>query len=360
MLLKKGAEGRNVKEVQTLLAFHGFWTYHKFTTTYGTVTETAVKLFQKAKGLKPIDGEVGPLTLNELLRGVDTDKYTIDDKLPKPVVKPVVLGTVAPASVKPVTSDKPIKDTDNVLSMKGSYTTKNGLLIDKAYLDTDEYVTDYGKIKPLSFFIHHTAGWNNPYSTIVSWNKDDRGRVATPYCIGGISIIKGKYDDAKFDGKVVECIPDGYIGWHLGKVGNFEISKMSSAVEICNFGWAEKKGDKFFTYTGAEVPKEMVCDLGYKFRGYQFWHAYTPAQIEALKQLIIHVHAIYPSIKIKKGLPELLANGMSAKDAFEFQPDAYNAKQHGLWSHTNVRKDKTDMFPQHELVEMLKWVYHNL
>ena len=40
--------------------------------------------------------------------------------------------------------------------------------------------------------------------------------------------------------------------------------------------------------------------------------------------------------------------------AFEFNDDAYNAKQFGLWTHTNVRKDKFDCFPQPELVEMLK------
>ena len=34
--------------------------------------------------------------------------------------------------------------------------------------------------------------------------------------------------------------------------------------------------------------------------------------------------------------------------------DAYYARQFGLWSHTNVRKDKFDCFPQPELVKMLK------
>ena len=337
MLLKKGDKGHRVREVQSLLDFHGFWTYYTITDYYGSVTETAVKEFQKAKGLKPVDGKVGNDTLTELLEGVDTDNYTIGDALKKPVV-----------------------DTDNKLDYKGSYTTKNGLEIDRAYLDTDEYVRDYGKIEPLSFFIHHTAGWNNPYNTIDYWNKDTRGRVATQYCIGGTSIKKGSYGDDKYNGVVVEAFPDNYIGWHLGKVGNFEISKMSAAVEISSFGYADKKGDKYYVYTGAEIPAEMVCDLGYKFRGHQYWHAYTPEQIEALKQLLIHVHEIYPSIKITKGLPELLANGMEPAKAFEFNSDAYNAKQHGLWSHTNVRKDKFDVFPQPELVELLIWVYHNL
>jgi N-acetyl-anhydromuramyl-L-alanine amidase AmpD len=331
MLLEKGDKGRMVKEIQTLLDFHGYWTYHKFTEYFGGATDTAVRNFQKAKRLT-VDGKVGNTTFRYLHKGFDTDE-------------------------KP---EEFVKDTDNKLDMKGSYTTKNGLEIDRAYLDTDEYVRDYGEIEPLSFFIHHTAGWNNPYNTINHWNKDKRGRVATQYCIGGTSIKKGKYGDAKYNGQVVECFPDNYIGWHLGKVGNFEISKLSSAVEINNFGYAEKKDGKYYNYVGTEVPEEMVCDLGYEFRGHQYWHKYTDEQIESLKQLIIHVHEIYPSILITKGLPELLANGMDAGEAFEFNEDAYHARQHGLWNHTSVRSDKYDMFPQPELVEMLKWVYCNL
>jgi hypothetical protein len=54
------------------------------------------------------------------------------------------------------------------------------------------------------------------------------------------------------------------------------------------------------------------------------------------------------------GLPKLLKEGVDPAEAFEFNSDAYYAKQYGLWSHTNVRKDKFDCFPQPELVEMLK------
>ena len=54
------------------------------------------------------------------------------------------------------------------------------------------------------------------------------------------------------------------------------------------------------------------------------------------------------------GIPKMLKDGVDPKEAFEFNEDAYYARQFGLWSHTNVRKDKFDCFPQKELVEMLK------
>ena len=303
MLLKVGSNGPLVKELQRALGIGADG-------IFGKGTESSVKLFQKENNLT-VDGLVGSSTWEAI--GIDTDS--------------------------------------EASAQESEYTTKDGLTIDRQYLDKDEYVRDYGKIEPLGFFIHHTAGWDNPYNTVSNWNRDKRGRVATQYCIGGTN-VKGK--EAKYDGVVVECFPNNYLGWHLGKVGNFQISKMSGGVELNNFGYLKKKGDKYYTYVNTEVESQFVCDLGYKFRGHQYWHAYSNKQIESLRLLILHLRDIYPKMDLVNGLPKLLKEGVSPADAFEFNSDAYNAKQFGLWTHTNVRKDKFDCFPQPELVEMLK------
>ncbi len=302
MLLKKGSRGENVKKLQLALGLEADG-------IFGSNTEKAVTAFQDKNGLSP-DGMVGKNTWEIL--GVDTDQ--------------------------------------NNSATETEYVTKKGLVIDREYLDDDEYVRDYGKIEPLGFFLHHTAGWDNPYKTIRSWNNDSRGRVATQYVIGG-SNVKG---NTKYDGVVVECFPNNYLGWHLGKVGNFNISKFSGGVELNNFGYLTKKGDKFYTYVNTEVKPEYVCDLGYKFRGHQYWHAYSDKQIESLRLLLHHLKDIYPKMDLENGLPKLLNDDIHPKEAFEFNENAYNAKQFGLWTHTNVRKDKFDCFPQPELVEMLK------
>jgi N-acetyl-anhydromuramyl-L-alanine amidase AmpD len=310
MILRKGDRGLDVKKVQQALDIPADGIFGSQTESQ---TETAVKQFQLEQKLT-VDGIVGPNTWDALgLNDVDTDQTNMDEE--------------------------------------SQYTTKDGLVIDRQYLDKDEYVRDYGKIEPLGFFIHHTAGWDNPYSTVKNWNNDTRGRVATQYVIGG-SNVKGK--EAKYDGVVVECFPNNYLGWHLGKVGNFNISKYSGGVELNNFGYLTKKGDKYYTYVNTEVKPEFVCDLGYKFRGHQYWHAYTEKQIESLRLLILHLRDIYPKMDLVNGLPKLLKEGVDPAEAFEFNSDAYYAKQYGLWSHTNVRKDKFDCFPQPELVEMLK------
>jgi N-acetyl-anhydromuramyl-L-alanine amidase AmpD len=326
MLLKKGDKGAPVKELQNLLKMHGFYT-GAIDGDFGPGTDKAIKAYQKSKGLT-VDGIVGKRTYRHLLEGVDTDRAGFD-----------VNAT----------------DTDGKVEMLGSYETKEGLNIDKAYLDTDEYVRDYGKVEPINLMIHHTAGWNNPYSTVKSWNKDKRGRVATQYVMGGTSIKKGKYGDDKYNGVVVECFPDNYLGWHTGKVGNFnKVSKLSAGIEICNFGYAEKKGDKYFNYVGVEVPEDMLCDLGYKFRGHQYWHAYTPEQIENLRLLILHIKDIYPEINLAGGLPRLLKEGVHPKDAFEYNENCNYGRELGVWTHTNIRRDKFDCYPDPKLVEMLK------
>lgn len=303
MFLKKGSRGPEVKKWQKIVG----------TTAdgiFGPGTEKLTIEWQKANGLVA-DGIVGPATWEA--SGIDTD------------------------------SSEAAEETE--------YTTKDGLTITRQYLDKDEYVRDYGKIEPLGFFIHHTAGWDNPFNTVSHWNRDKRGRVATQYVIGGTN-VKGK--EAKYDGVVVECFPNNYLGWHLGKVGNFNMSKFSGGVELNNFGYLTKKGDKYYTYVNTEVKPEFVCDLGYKFRGHQYWHAYSDKQIESLRLLILHLKDIYPKMDLVNGIPKLLKDGVHPKDAFEFNEDAYYARQFGLWSHTNVRKGKFDCFPQKELVEMLK------
>jgi len=303
MLLKKGSRGSEVKEWQKVIGTPADG-------VFGAGTEKLTIAWQKKNGLTA-DGIVGPATWEAA--GIDTDS------------------------------------ADS--ATEAEYTTKDGLNITRQYLDKDEYVRDYGKIEPLGFFIHHTAGWDNPFNTVSNWNRDKRGRVATQYCIGGTN-VKGK--EAKYDGVVVECFPNNYLGWHLGKVGNFKISKMSGGVELNNFGYLTKKGDKYYTYVNTEVKPEFVCDLGYKFRGHQYWHAYSDKQIESLRLLILHLKDIYPKMDLVNGIPKMLKDGVHPKDAFEFNEDAYYARQFGLWSHTSVRKDKFDCFPQPELVNMLK------
>lgn len=293
-LLKRGDTGEDVKLLQKALGL-------KADGNFGPKTEQAVKNFQGSHGLV-IDGIVGPTTQRAIFKE-DLEQH-LDTEI-----------TIHPFTLM--------------------------------YLDSDEYFA--GPNNPEYLFLHHTAGGNNPHATVLMWNNDTRGRIATEFVIGGPS-INGKSNE--HDGVIVKCMPDGGYGWHLGDNGSQHMHINSVGIEVCNFGPLTKVGDKFKTYTGAIVHEDQVCDLGFTFRGHRYYHKYSDAQLEALRELILFIQD-RDGIDIKKGLVEWLNEG-SAQDAFEFKKDAWAGKVKGMLTHTNTRKDKSDMSPQPNLIAMLK------
>jgi hypothetical protein len=57
------------------------------------------------------------------------------------------------------------------------------------------------------------------------------------------------------------------------------------------------------------------------------------------------------NIDVRKGLVEEIKKKGAA--GFEWNENAFYGKVKGMWTHTNTRKDKSDMFPQQELIDML-------
>ena len=71
--------------------------------------------------------------------------------------------------------------------------------IHRHFLPEGEYKS--GITKKEYCFIHHTAGWQNPYNCIDNWGRDSRGAVCTEFVLGGPS-IKGNNDT--HDGEMVQ------------------------------------------------------------------------------------------------------------------------------------------------------------
>lgn len=309
MVLRKGSIGDSVKEIQKILGL-------KVDGHFGGITEAAVKKFQSENGLK-VDGIVGSKTYAKIIT-FSTGSYDfIDNNVTGPNL--------------------------------GDYTTVDGLKIYKRYLDSDQFVTDQGKTKKETVFIHHTAGRGNPFKTIENWNLDNRGRIATQYCIGRTS-IEG---DESNNGVVVESFPDEFFAWHLGSVGSKRMHSHSIGIELNNWGWLTEKNGKFYNYVNIEIPIDQVTDLGEKFLGYRYYHSYTKEQMISLNLLLKEIVRRHPNVNLNNGLTEWIKNE-SPNTAFGFKQDAYNGRIKGLLTHTNVRKDKTDCPPQPLLVEMLK------
>lgn len=300
-LLKLGSRGESVKRLQGLLSLpkDGI---------FGSNTRKRVIQYQLSNDLKP-DGIVGKVTM-QLLMLRPYDFEAIDE------------------------------DTD----VQGQYfTTHFNQTIHKYYLPKNEYIK--GPIKNQYVFLHHTAGWHNPYKVIDSWGRDNRGRVATEFVLGGQSI---KGTDNNYDGVMVQAFPTGGQGWHLGRTGSGLMNRQSVGLEICNFGYLT---DDYKTYTGATADKSQICKLKEPFKGYLNWHNYSDKQIKETETWLKFI-AERDNIDIRVGLVQWIKKYGPIK-AFDFQEDAYRGEVRGLLTHGNVRRDKTDIYPHPKLVEML-------
>lgn len=304
MLLKNGSKGNNVTKLQVALQTGGFLSY-KATGYFGDITTEAVKKYQKSKGLKE-DGLVGSVTWSML----QSESFWPKDSVPLRVDESV-----------------------------------DGLTIYDYKLPQGEYVEE--KYEKRTIWLHHTAGGSRPDWTIDGWEKDrtssgKRLRIGTHYVIGRRSSTNG---DETWDGQTLRAFDDEWFAYHLGikAAGSKEINASSITIELCNYGGLTKTRDgKYLNWVNREIPEDEVCDLGYEFRGFRYWEKYTEEQIATLKKLILYISK-------KWNIP--IESGIYKEKWFEFDNKWLHG--HGLRSHTQVRTDKYDLFPQPELIEML-------
>jgi hypothetical protein len=287
MPLQRNSKGSDVKALQQFLGIDDDG-------DFGPITENAVKSWQTANGL-PATGIVDRATA-EAMGYATTDATERAD----------IIGN---------------------------------LIIERHHLPPHEYVP--GQHPKQWIFLHHTAGWNNPFNTIDGWARDTNGRVATEFVIGGQSI---RGNDDRHDGTLVQAFPTGAGAFHLGI--NSPMQMGSVAIELCNFGWV-KDGR---TWAGQTPDPAQVVTLDRPFRGHRTWHRYSDRQIAVLRDLLCHI-ADRDGIDVTKGLPDLIRQ--HGADAFDVVDRTLCERTPGIWSHTNVRTDKTDLFPQPELMDML-------
>jgi len=303
--LKLNSKGESVKQLQLLLNIlpDGI---------FGPQTQQSVIFFQKSQNITP-DGIVGPITWSLLYDGWEM-----------------------------------INNPNEVESLYTPYFLPN-------------YAYHNQPTEKKSIFLHHTGGWQNPYRVIDHWGERPH-KLATEFVIGGQSIHN---DNSKHDGKILQAIPNNCWAWHLG-IGNQPLHRESIGIELCNFGKITKgyfekdqngipkpiaRGkNSYFTYVGQDVNPEQVTELDVPFRGYNYFHKYSAAQLESLKKLLLHL-AEKHSIDIREGLPNLIRK--EGVKAFDRVVTKTCIDTPGVWSHGNVNDAKFDVSPQEGMIEML-------
>lgn len=279
---------------------------------FGYETENHLEIFQKFADLQ-VDGIAGPRSWNSLLK----QAYDFDGK--------------------------------DLQYLK---------IVEDAPLPAGEYVPEL--FDKRTIYLHHTAGHSNPYNTRHWWEIDKKVLGKSQYRVGTAFIIGRRADDGgqDFDGHTLRVFEEKYWAHHLGLryASNRKLNAESIGIEICNLGPLERVGSNFYKVwrdvggrvtKSVKIPIEEVCDLGYRWRGHQYFQHYTEKQLLACKRLILGLARVY-QIPIRK---------------FAYSPAWFDIKlqalsgQPGLWTHVNVRTDKTDCYPHPGLIEMLNELY---
>jgi len=217
----------------------------------------------------------------------------------------------------------------------------------------NQYVSDEATEK-VGVVLHHSAGSDNARLMYEWWKNDTQGRVATAFAI-------------EDDGTVYQGFPVQNWGFAIYvnaktnrvhtdfKTGVHQVflEKRYVQLEICNYGYLTKKGNKFYAYTNREIPKEKVYEYDSPFRGKRYWERYTVQEIEAIGELLVWLNQ---------------EHGISVRynpDMFDWEntySTSLNALKggEGVWSHTSFRTDKMDIHPQPDLIEKLKQVHNQI
>lgn len=322
--------GDDVKLLQTKLKDYGFYT-GRIDGIFGQNLLISVTNFQKEVNLRP-DGIVGNQTWNQLTL----------------YAKKVIALNEKPHAEKESNKKNDIPNTI-------SYVGQDGLIIYNNLLNEEEYYKE--ETKKNTIWLHHTAGGSRPDWTIGGWEndyqKDSSGdakldkngnkiplRVGTHFVIGRKSSSTG---DTLWDGKILKAIDERYWTYHLGISKNSKkLNSESVSIEICNYGPLTFRNGQFFNWVNRPINNEDVVELKTPFRGYKFWEKYTDAQLESTRKLILHIKSIW-NMDIEKSIYD--------EEWFNYDEKWFTTG--GLRSHTQVRKDKFDIFPQPELIQML-------
>ena len=212
-------------------------------------------------------------------------------------------------------------------------------------LSEGQYVNE--ETKKLQIVLHHTAGNSSAPGTIKMWDTDDRGRIAT--CV--VISVKGLSKDT-YDGKIAQVFLSKKWAYHLGiKPDVFRanalpyrsIDPLAIGIEIYNWGPLTQKSDgKYYNYVDRVVPNNQVCELVVPYKGHKYYHAYTDAQIESVRQLLVYWNKVY-GISLK----------YNETDMWQVSKNALSAVP-GVYTHNSYRKDKSDISPQPKIIAMLK------
>lgn len=189
----------------------------------------------------------------------------------------------------------------------------------KYLLNNNQYIAI--KSKKERIVLHHTAG-GSAQSSIDWWNKHS-DRVSTPFIIPR-------------SGEIWQLFDESYWAYALG-INSSKAEKKSIHIELANAGGLTKINGEYHTYFGKKIDQENVVTYKQKHRGKFSYERYTDAQVEAVVYLIDYLSQRFD---------------LELGDVEKFWWYDYDS-QKALISHTTLRKDKSDIHPQPNLIKAI-------
>lgn len=174
--------------------------------------------------------------------------------------------------------------------------------------------------------LHHTV--SGSADSVYNWWLDKNAarvtRVATAYVVDK-------------DGTIYEMFPDDRWAWHLGKGVSDQDEARTIGIEIVSEGGLVPVGGEIHSFfnpkTGRGVPfRQEMVDLGYVWRGYRYFDAYEFKQV---LNVICLVDYLCDKYNIPRRMHQDITNYNESIKTFE-----------GIFTHAQVRPDKTDVHPQ--------------
>lgn len=291
--IKKGDRSETVSEVQKLLSLSGYDLI--IDGDFGSRTELAIIDFQSHNALKA-DGIVGSITY-----GLLKEKSEIHD-VKTPMLPP-------------------------------SFIDYEDLKVNKTIRQPDvQYIKK--ETNKTQIFLHFTAGGPSAKNVIGGWNSDET-TVSTAFVVD------------RNTGEVYECFDPKYWSFHLGiKNTNGRLDKTSLGIEICSYGPLKKIDTKYYAWPKdwkTEIKETSIYKLDKPFRGYDFFESLTDLQISNVEKLLKILIKKY-KIKVQPSFDEKW---------FEFNQEVIDKTLPGIFTHTTVRKDKSDLYPDKRVIDML-------
>ena len=200
-------------------------------------------------------------------------------------------------------------------------------------LNKGQYIeVDKSKAYKKQIVLHHTAG-GSAKSSIDYWNNS-ADKIGTAFVIDRC-------------GKILQAFPSWCWAYALGiNQANYKlIESQAIQIELANYGQLKMYGNsvhhEFYSAYGNKVSPDIVETLPISFRGGKYYEQYSNEQIDSLILLIKYLADVY---------------NIDAK----FKSDIFDLNQRalrgdgGLYTHCSYRADKSDIFPQPNLIDALK------